>query len=381
MKDYDYVIVGAGICGCTLAFELQKYSKSILLIDKLSDVGSGASGAAGAFLSPLLGKPNDFKNLVNTALQYSIDFYKNNFPNLIINKGVLRIPKNEDDAKKFMQYEKDLDYKERDGGYFFDIGSLVFSYEMCHALSSNVEKLLDYEVNKIETNDDFWIIDDNIKTKKLIVTTGADIRLLGEKYINIRAVWGQRIILETSTKLSHNYHKECSISLSFSSASDFCDKCPLNNSCDISKTDTNKSIVSIGATHHRFVLEKETNIEDTNKLLQLASDIVDLKDVTVIGAKGGARASSSDYFPMVGDIIDSNKTLENFPYLKKGTYVDPIRFSRYQNLFVLNGVGGRGFVLAPYLSQKLVESIVNNIPIDTHIVSDRLFKRWVKHHK
>ena len=58
-KEFDYVIVGAGIAGCSTAYFLSKYSKSILLIDKNEKVAFGASGAAGAFLSPLLGKPNN----------------------------------------------------------------------------------------------------------------------------------------------------------------------------------------------------------------------------------------------------------------------------------------------------------------------------------
>ena len=79
IKEYDYVIVGAGIAGCSLGHFLGKYSKSILLIDKNEDLAFGASGAAGAFLSPLLGKPNKFKDLVTRALSFSTEYYKNNF--------------------------------------------------------------------------------------------------------------------------------------------------------------------------------------------------------------------------------------------------------------------------------------------------------------
>lgn len=52
-KSYKYVIVGAGIAGCSTAYFLSKYSDSILLIDRNCSLAQGASGAAGAFLSPL----------------------------------------------------------------------------------------------------------------------------------------------------------------------------------------------------------------------------------------------------------------------------------------------------------------------------------------
>ena len=45
---FDYIIVGAGISGCSVAFELSKNNDNILLLDKLPDVAAGASGAAGA---------------------------------------------------------------------------------------------------------------------------------------------------------------------------------------------------------------------------------------------------------------------------------------------------------------------------------------------
>ena len=41
--------------------------------DKNSDVAFGASGAAGAFLSPLLGIDNKFKSLVSKSLKFSIE--------------------------------------------------------------------------------------------------------------------------------------------------------------------------------------------------------------------------------------------------------------------------------------------------------------------
>ena len=46
MKDYDMIIVGAGITGMTLAYELSKYFSKILLIEKESDIGGAVSSYA-----------------------------------------------------------------------------------------------------------------------------------------------------------------------------------------------------------------------------------------------------------------------------------------------------------------------------------------------
>lgn len=380
-KIYDYVIVGAGIAGCSTAYFLSRHTSNILLIDKNTSVAGGASGAAGAFLSPLLGKNNPFKTLVTKALKFSTQFYHDNFSDCIINNGVLRIPKDDTDREKFKTYDHDFDFVIKDDGYFFPIGSLINSTKLCLKLTTNINKLLGFNIDKIQFADDLWSINDKIKTKNLILCTGAYVDFL-PKYVQIRPVWGQRIVCKSAMNLTHNYHKECSVSLS------------LKNEYD---NDTNKPyLISIGATHHRLVLEKKCDNsfvfpnfstcnhcptgckEDTQKLLELANDIIKLDDLEVVEAYGGARASSYDYFPVVGDLVDDKLTLEEFPYLKNGTHVQSNRFTKYKNLFVLNGVGGRGFVLSPFLAKELVEHITDGKELDEDIKSERLFKRWVK---
>lgn len=363
MLKYDYVIVGAGICGCAVSYELQKHSKNILLIDKLKDVSEGASGAAGAFLSPLLGKPNYFKDLVTSALRYSTNFYKLNTPNEIDNCGTVRIPKNYEDSLKFETYIPFMDFPyEKDSkinGYFFQIGSVVNSYKACKILSSDVEKLLNYNVKAIKYHDGCWHINNEIITKSLILTTGSDVKLIDEDYIDIRPIWGQRIDVEVSKCINVNYHKECSISRTIQHTK-------------------NTYKCSIGATHHRLVENKKIDIIDTEELLKKANDIINLGSTKVIKTFGGSRSSSSDYLPIIGEVINSRKTLAEFPYLKNGTNVNSSRYTKYENLFILNGVGGRGFVLAPYLAHKLVNYIINSQDIDDRLKMDRLFNRWAK---
>ncbi len=385
MMSYDYVIVGAGIAGCSVAHFLQ--NEDVLLIDRNEDVAFGASGAAGAFLSPLLGKPNNFKSLVSKALTFSVDFYKEKFPLIIHNDGVIRIAKNSEDKKKFESYKPymDFEFSPREEGYYFKIGSRINPSEICKALSQFVEKKFNYEIKHIKYENNFWILNDKIKTKHLILTTGADTSLITEKYFSIRAVWGQKIDITTTTCIDVNYHKECSLSSS--------------TNIDGSKL----NLVSIGATHRRFECDahicnhclttaninkmyssgytKSVMNSDTQELLQKANDIKPLKNIEVVDIKIGARSSSVDYFPMVGELIDSKKTIDMFPHLKNGTHVKEERFTKIPQLFVLNGLGGRGFVLSPYLAKNLVELIKKTQNLESEIMVNRLFKRWVRKQK
>lgn len=385
MSEYENVIIGAGISGCSLAYFMQE--TNTLLIDRNEDVAFGASGAAGAFLSPLLGKDNKFKSLISDALKFSVKFYEERFPLFIDRSGTCRIPKNNEDEIKFKSYEGHFDfkYKKKTEGYFFDIGSRVDAYEICKSLSENVQKRFDYEVCDLKYEDKFWFINNEIKTKNIFITTGCDTSLIKEEYFKIRAVWGQKIDINTTTCISFNYHKECSLA-----------KTQKNENKNTFKT-------SIGATHRRFDCDahicnhclKTANInkiytsgytksiinKDTQELLSKANNIMSLDNVEVTNIKVGARACSLDYFPMVGELVDSDKTIKEFPHLKNGTHVNESRYTLFPNLYVLNGVGGRGFVLAPYLAKQLVEYVKNNKNISQDILVNRLFKRWVRKQK
>ena len=396
MREYDHAIIGGGITGSTIAYFLSKKSDSVVLIDRNSDVGMGASGAAGAFLSPLLGKPNPFKDLVAKALKYSTDFYKQNMAELITNCGVLRIPKSETDREKFKSYIPHMDFPfvPKKDGYFFPIGSIVQSVEICKELSKKCKKIFNYEVKHIEFKEKKWIINSEISANNLILATGADTTLIKEKYFKIRPVWGQRIEIETSSCITYNLHKECSVSIGKKIETD---KQPSQDAKNSTKP---KYTLSIGATHHRFncdnsicnyclkgnVIENALNSgyqkshynSDTKKLLEMGRDIVELNDVKILKTKVGARASSHDYFPMVGKIIDTQKTLDIYPYIKKGSKVPKEKFIRYENLFTLNGVGGRGFVLSPYLANILADQITEKKEIPDEIEVSRLFTRWAR---
>jgi len=384
VEEYDYIIIGAGIAGCSTAYFLNKYSKSVLLIDKNEKVAFGASGAAGAFLSPLLGKPNKLKDLITKSLKFSTSFYRDLNSKSFSNDGVCRIPKNNEDREKFNSYKPymDFEYSELDEGYFFNIGSWINPLEICELLTKDIKKKLNYDVSSIIQADKSWILNNQIKAKKIILCTGANTKLIKEDYFDIRAVWGQKIDILTSTCVDINYHKECSISRA------------------LKEDDKNLFKVSIGATHHRLDCDKnicnycvevaklnkdcskcytkETVNKDSLKLIDLADDIIKLDDVNVIDVKIGARASSTDYFPMLGRLIDSNKSFEKFPHLINGTHIKEEMLEKIENLYVLNGVGGRGFVLSPYLANELVENIVSNKKLDETISTYRLFKRWAK---
>ncbi len=350
MNFVEYAIIGAGICGCSVAHFLS--GNNILLIDK-NGICEGASASAGAFLSPIVGKTNKIKLLVDEALPFSVDFYKSLKLESFIQNGLLKLPRDENDILKFDEYEKFIkfNYSKKDDGFFFEIGAIVSPKEVCLRLSQNVN-FLKKEVKNIKYIDDYWLIDNEIKAKNLILTIGFE-EILDLEYIKLRPVFGQKIDIKTTTKIPYNIHKNLSIS-----------------------TTKNNNLVSIGATHERFKTDGKVNKEVSLKLIKEAKEMFNFSNEEIISEFCGVRAGSIDFMPIVGEVINASETLNKYPYIKNGVRIKD--FINYKNLYILNGVGGRGFVLAPFLGKILSEFLIDKKEIHNDLNSIRLFYKWAR---
>jgi glycine/D-amino acid oxidase-like deaminating enzyme len=347
MEIYDYIIVGAGIAGCSIAHFLQ--DKKVLIVDK-AGLCQKASNAAGAFLFPKVGFNTKYTKFVNDALLYSFDFYET----LKINtnkSGVLILPRDEKDIPKFQEYKKTftLPYEEKKGGFFFESGGAIESQKTCEKLIENVE-FKQIEITSIKKEKNF-ILNNSIETKNLILATGWE-EIINIPYIKIRPVWGERIEIKTSLSTKHHYHKNCSVSANFD------------------------GIVKIGATHERRWSEKEPDDINANILINKAQEIVKLPKYSIHSMKAGMRAGSIDYFPIIGPVIDTDKTLEKYPQIKKGRIPKEVIY--INNLYIINGGGGRGFSNYIYSAKFLSEFLLHKTPIPDFLDTKRLFIKYAR---
>ena len=174
-------------------------------------------------------------------------------------------------------------------------------------------------------------------------------------YIKIRPIWGQKIDVKTSSKVPFNIHKNLSIS-----------------------TTKENGLISIGATHERYKISGEAKREVSNKLIEDAKNMYELNNIELINEFVGVRAGSIDFMPIIGDVINSNQTIDKYPNIKNGLKIRDDKLIKQANLFIFNGVGGRGFVLASLLAKTLSEFLINNSEIDKNLKSDRLFYKWAR---
>jgi len=369
-KIYDVAVIGAGIAGCMVANELNRRGIEAVIIDRASTPATGGSGAAGAFISPKLGKNTPLVNLTNQAYEYANKFYDKNYSIFFDKSGIIRLPKDKIDEVNFSHYldtlnlkgvvfnEQDLkkyNIKNKKVGLFFEDGGVCDAQGLCLELIKKI-RFLQLNVSHIERKCEYFLIQSQIKARKIVFSTGFEGYKNLFQYMGIKGLWGSRGDFWTKSDLKVSIHKDTSIS------------CVKN------------SIIKLGATHVRAKNPTQGCMICDGKplkgLIKKSYELTDLKDLKLKETFCGMRSGSRDYFPLVGKVIDVEYMLKQYPQLKKGYNKAPIKY--IDNYYILNGLGGRGFVFAPLMAKWLAELIIENKKIDKRISPDRLFLKWVR---
>ena len=367
MKTYDVIVIGAGIAGCSSAYFLKQKGVDVLVLDRSGVAATGGSSAAGAFVSPKIGKGSPLQSLTNEAFEFAKDFYLENFPKYFSQTGVVRIPKDTDDSEKFFEYEKfnsssrewvkaenlsKIGIKNLYDSFLFDEAGVCDAPKLCQALLANIP-YTQYEVSSLNYEDSLWIIGE-YRARKLILAIGYENKFMDMRYMGVRGTWGTRGDYETNIDLNVSMHQQISVSANID------------------------GIVKIGATHEKGVdICIRCNGEPLEGIFSTASRMVDTSDFKLKETFCGMRSGSKDYFPLVGSVIDVSGMLEEYPQLSKGLKLKEDA-KKIENLYVCNGLGGRGFVFAPLMGKMLADNIVDGIEIDKRVNPDRLFLKWCR---
>lgn len=369
---YDIAIIGAGINGCSVAYEFTQAGKKVLLLD-MQKIAGGGSGAAGAFISPKFSKAGELKELLHDAFEYSMEYYNKHFPHLIKNAPLVHIAQNEADAQSLQIYKQKSSLelltppqhllksftKEAQEKENVSINAGVVNAElMCLAMAKSAD-FKRHEVKNLLYEDGYWLIDELYAAKEVVLATGAYEKLINEPYIKLRGVWGHRIDVRTSTPNSHSLHQFVSISAS----------------------DNGK--IAIGATHDvNYHPQTSKEIYDIqkgrNELLEKASRTLKLDNIKIEKDYMGLRSGSFDYMPLVGKLVMSQETLQNSTINFKTKKPNFQAYDYHPHLSMINGSGGYGFVLAPYLAKILTEYILQGKAISDRISPARFFARYAK---
>ncbi len=356
----EVIVIGAGVAGAATAHALHTAGCDVLVLEKAT-VCSGGSHAAGAFLSPKISRPSPYKSYLNTALACTLDYYARRFPDAFVQNGLMKLPLDEEDARRCESYEPYIDFPftRREGSYFFQNTGITETAPLLRQMLGNIETIEGYHVTSIRHDGEAWMVNDTYRTKHLVLATGSDPDLLTLPYLQRRTTGGYRydVRFRGAEKLSHNIHKDVSVSTWL----------------------PGKESVVIGATHIKGVCDLEAAArEDRYGLLKRAEAFLTMPDAEILAIYTGYRSYSFDYFPIVGQAVDAEATQRACPGIGGGARVPAEKFHYYPNLYLHTALGSRGFVFAPYNAKLLADHILHDQPIPDRLLPATRFMKWVR---
>lgn len=366
MSSYDIIIIGAGINGCSLARSLHLKGQKVLVLEQ-EDVASGGSGAAGAFINPKISKSGPLKDLIEEAYVYAIDFYTTHFPEFTTSAPLLHIAKYQDDNDKVDYFKSHTglsieetpneiksiltDYTDTFSSVYLKDNAILEAKDICQAMIEGI----DYQQVKVKEpvyENEMWDVA-GYQSKRLVLCTGAYDEIFKEEYLKLRRIYGQRCEVRSSTQMKATVHHEVSVSAT-----------------------KKNGRIAIGASHYLKEEDVPSSQEAAESLITLAKKSVQLKNIEVEKIYCGMRSGSNDYFPIIGALVDSQKSL----FLDKRALQGDKTASvvNYPEVYMINGVGGYGFVLAPYLTDLLSRHLVDGEVLPESLQSKRFYYRWAK---
>ncbi|MCB9360402.1 MAG: FAD-dependent oxidoreductase [Flavobacteriales bacterium] len=335
MKKVDYIIVGQGLAGSVLAYQLLENKQTVLVIDEEKE--NTSSRVAAGLCNPVVFKRLTKSWLVDDVLANAKSFYQQQ-EKLLGEQFYFDIPiyklfVDEKEANFWKQKSNEpqlfdwinhkiehpfnqtyLDHKfgaakTLQSGYLQTAKWLNHFREFLKKSNCFLSSTFDYSKIDFKKDSVIW---NGYEAKQIIFCEGyQSIYNPYFKWLPFKLTKGEVLTVKFETlKLDAAINKGVFI-------------LPYNNN------------YKLGATYNWSDLNEETSQKGKDELIKKATKFI--KDnIEVIEHKAGVRPTVSDRRPLIG--------------------VHP----QYKQLGVFNGLGTKGVMLAPYFAQKLVNCLLNN---------------------
>lgn len=352
MASKRYLIVGAGLAGCLLAWRLSNAGQEVILIG--STELPGASEVAGGIINPVTGrwmtKSWKFDECIGPAAETYRALEKQFSINLYHPIPFLRYCQNQDDVKRIQRRIRNPRYANVLGDYFpvdttqNTLADTHGSFQVKQAayveLPLLLETLRDQFASQGRLKDEVFVYNDLIKDRTVwryndlivegvLFCEGAGLR--NNPWFNqlpLTPVKGEMLTFEcTVPRLKHSiYHRGKWL-------------LPLE-----------QSQFRIGATYdEQDVSELPTEAGKEQLIKAVQSFFPDPKLPKIIRHTTGLRPCTADFRPFIG----SHPT--------------------HQGLYVFNGLGSKGTLLAPEMIRRFLDYLLRDIPLDSEIDCRRYF--------
>ncbi|PWQ97993.1 FAD-dependent 5-carboxymethylaminomethyl-2-thiouridine(34) oxidoreductase MnmC [Leucothrix arctica] len=375
-KTRKAVVIGAGIAGCQMTYQLSNQGWHVTLIEQESEISQHASGNLAGVISPkMTSQPSISEGFYRDAFEYTLK----QLDNLISSEtpldwypcGMLQLNHNDSERQRwaelkardfpqnFLQFLEQADTEHVAGipcdysSSYFPSAGFINPKSFCDALlaNSNYELLNNTEVGEVYFTDSTWHVKDLqgqllTSSEVIVVCTGKELAALPQsQHLQHTPVLGQTslaTVTEESEKLN----------------------CVICHEGYLTPRYDNKHV--FGATFDRnfesISLTDEATTRNENQLKQYLSKWQQsLKHIE--NGHAAIRTTTPDRFPYVGGLPNCEFYQKSYESLKHGRVKEFFPDASYhQGLFMLGGLGARGLTTSGYCAQLLSDLISNEKP-------------------
>ena len=336
-------IIGAGISGASLAYAFRKRNIECYIVEKSSNVASGASGNKLALQMPKMTADNSPYGLMSLeAFTFSRNLAKE-LKAAPRSDGLILLPSRDREIIKFKKllesgWPNDLIQSYTDKINCFNIDNYIYmrssgivdNIKFIKRLIDGVKIFFNFNVTKIKsTKKNSKIIHNEqgnvLNAQTVIWANGYNITDICDK-IPIEPVSGQVTFLKSNpqtSKLKLNFSYGQFFSQSFKGYHQIGSSFNRNTNVNFNQIDQNKNLSFIP----EFLKQRIINSN------------VDLNEYRV-----SVRSSTKDRMPFFCNLNE-------------------IKQNKYENEYVLGGMGAWGFVYAPYYAELMVRELLNENPV------------------
>jgi glycine oxidase len=346
----DFIIVGQGIAGTCFAFELIRQNKTFIIVDNY--VSNSSSQVALGVYNPIILKWFTKPWKVDQQINLFYSFYDE--LNLLLNKdlyndsGIYKFLHTAGDQNNWLVKSKSIHRSKYMSSKLFKLDNINLTNSKFYGYVNQAGKLNVQNLLKLFRQ---YCLSKNILKEEKFIYKDLHISKSNIKYKNINAK--KIIFCEGSSIVRNPYFKNLNFKLNKGEILTILSKDLHVNTImhsGLLLVPLNNNLYKIGATYSSDFIHnnptksaKEILKSYLNKILKCPYEIVD--------HQSGIRPSTEDRRPLIGSHVE------------------------HSNMYIMNGLGTRGVLLAPYLSGCLLDNIFCNKKIDNDININRINKK------
>ncbi len=366
------VVVGAGIAGCSSARALAERGYQVTVVDRHAAPAEAGSGNLQAVVYPKLSLRQDQLPEINlAALRYASHYYQSHWQAGRGDQcGVLVLPEGAGQSEEFaaiadrhrgadwielldtpaLNRATGLSLAAASGLWFNQLG-WVQPQAVCRALLDHPAiRYCRAEIDTLNRSGQQWqLLADGrpvAAANQCVIASGVDsARFSQTGELPFKPIRGQVSHLATGQ-------------LATAPRAVVCAKGYLAPPRD--------GLLTLGASYRRDAQGTQLNADEHRHNIDQLSDsdaglaqLLAGVEVTALDGRANYRATTPDYLPLAGPVPDCPAMLERYAFLgRDAKTVKPLEGAYHPQLFMLAGLGSRGFSYAPLLAELLAAQMI-----------------------